>query len=97
MQRRYVHGPSADEPLVCYEGSDTSNRRFLHADERGSIVAVTNSTGGIVAINSYDEYGIPALISVQTRRGWAQHYNIAAIIATDLPVRHVYVSCYAMS
>jgi RHS repeat-associated protein len=29
------------------------------ADERGSIVSVTNAAGAILAINSYDEYGIP--------------------------------------
>ncbi len=38
IARRYVHGPGTDEPLVWYEGSGTSDRRFLHADERGSIV-----------------------------------------------------------
>ncbi len=58
--RRYVHGQGMDEPLVWYEGSSTTDRRFLHADERGSIVAVTNSAGGVFAINSYDEYGIPS-------------------------------------
>jgi hypothetical protein len=36
--RRYVHGPGLNEPLVWYEGSSTSDRRYLYADERGSIV-----------------------------------------------------------
>ena len=45
LQRRYVHGPGTDEPLVWYEGSGTADRRFLHADERGSIAAVSNSSG----------------------------------------------------
>lgn len=45
MLRRYVHGPGSDEPLVWYEGSATSDRRFLHSDERGSVAAVTNSSG----------------------------------------------------
>jgi RHS repeat-associated protein len=58
--RRYVYGPGDDNPLVWYEGSTTTEKRWLHADERGSVVAVTNSTGGAFAINSYDEYGIPA-------------------------------------
>ncbi|HEX8482908.1 MAG TPA: hypothetical protein VF650_13480 [Allosphingosinicella sp.] len=39
MLRRYVHGPGTDEPLVWYEGSGTSDRRFLHTDERGSVGA----------------------------------------------------------
>lgn len=45
---------------MWYEGSGTSDRRFLMADERGSIVSVSDSAGTIIAINSYDEYGIPA-------------------------------------
>ena len=63
MLRRYVHGSNvdADDPLIWYEGSTVSNgtRRYLHADPRGSIVAVTNYQGTATAINSYDEYGIP--------------------------------------
>jgi RHS repeat-associated protein len=60
VQRRYVHGPGIDNPIVWYEGSGTSDRRFLMADERGSIVSVTNSVGATININAYDEYGIPA-------------------------------------
>jgi RHS repeat-associated protein len=59
LLRRYVFGPNVDEPLVQYEGTGTSDRRFLSADERGSIVAVTDSSGALLATNSYDEYGIP--------------------------------------
>jgi RHS repeat-associated protein len=57
LQRRYVFGAGVDEPLVWYEGSSTSDRRFLHADERGSIVAISNSAGNRMSINTYDEYG----------------------------------------
>lgn len=62
LLRRYVHGGGVDDPLVWYEGSATaiSNRRFLISDERGSIVAVTNGYGNPLAINSYDDWGIPA-------------------------------------
>jgi RHS repeat-associated protein len=56
---RYVHGPGADEPLMAV-AADGSNRRFLHADERGSIVAMSDSAGNVVAVNRYDEYGVPA-------------------------------------
>ena len=59
MLRRYVHGAGTDEPLVWYEGSGTTNRRFLQADERGSVVAVSDSAGASLGINRYDEYGIP--------------------------------------
>jgi RHS repeat-associated protein len=57
--RRYVHGPGSDEPLVWYEGTGTADRRWLHADERGSVIAVSNSAGATIATNAYDEYGIP--------------------------------------
>jgi RHS repeat-associated protein len=59
--RRYVPGPNVDEPLVWYEGSGTSTRRWLHADERGSVVAVSDASGNLVGSNPnrYDEYGNP--------------------------------------
>ena len=59
--RRYVHGTSAgDDPQVWFEGSSLADgaRRYLYADERGSIVAVTDSIGNVVAYPRYDEYGI---------------------------------------
>jgi RHS repeat-associated protein len=59
IYRRYVYGPGVDEPLVWYEGAGTGDRRYLHADERGSVVAVTNGAGSATAINTYDEYGRP--------------------------------------
>ena len=59
IRRRYVYGPGTDEPLVWYEGSGTSDRRWLHADERGSVVAITNSSGTPTNLNSYDEHGVP--------------------------------------
>jgi hypothetical protein len=57
--RRYVPGPGTDEPVVWYEGSGTADRRWLHADERGSVVAVSDGSGAMLSINRYDEYGIP--------------------------------------
>ena len=62
--RRYVHGPGVDEPLVEYVGSGTSNRTFLIANERGSVVAGTNASGNKTYINTYEEYGIPGSSNV---------------------------------
>ena len=64
VARRYVYGPGADEPLVWYEGAGTNDRRWLHADERGSVVAVTNISGQTLALNTYDEYGIPGAANI---------------------------------
>lgn len=51
---RYVHGPGSDEPLVWYRGSE---RRYLSADERGSVVLVTRSNGSVLRRNQYDTDG----------------------------------------
>jgi RHS repeat-associated protein len=59
LLRRYVPGAGTDEVLVWYEGTGTADRRWLAADERGSVVAVANGAGG-VSINRYDDYGIPS-------------------------------------
>lgn len=60
LVRRYVHGASVDEPLVWYEGAGTATRRWLHSDERGSVVAISDALGAQFAINRYDEHGVPA-------------------------------------
>jgi RHS repeat-associated protein len=61
--RRYVHGADAgDDPLVWYEGSGVAaaTRRSLVADHQGSIDLIFDGGVNLVAINSYDNYGIPA-------------------------------------
>jgi hypothetical protein len=66
--RRYVHGPGDDEPVVWYEDTGTSDKRYLHTDERGGVVAVSTGGGAASSINAYDgaegvvepQYGIPA-------------------------------------
>lgn len=79
--RRYAFDPDAvDAPLVWYEGSDTANRRWLHADERGSIVAVSGASGAAVATNRYDEDGVPAPTNVgvfgYTGQAWLPELRI---------------------
>ena len=45
--------------MVHRVGVTGSNRRYLHADHEGSIVATGNGSGANAGINTYDEYGIP--------------------------------------
>jgi RHS repeat-associated protein len=59
LQRRWVYEPGG-QPILWYEGAGLTNRRFLSADERGSIISTSDSTGAKLAINRYDEYGNPA-------------------------------------
>jgi RHS repeat-associated protein len=58
--RRYVPGYGMDDPVLWYEGSGTSDKRWLHRNHQGSTVAVSAAGGQALAINSYDEYGAPA-------------------------------------
>jgi RHS repeat-associated protein len=62
IQRRYVHGPNVDEPVMWSPDGSMScaSDRFLHADNQGSIVGFADCGGNLTDINSYDEYGIPA-------------------------------------
>jgi RHS repeat-associated protein len=57
--RLYAHGPGVDEPLIWYEFTGGPVYRFLHADHQGSITAIASSGGAPLAIDGYDEYGIP--------------------------------------
>jgi hypothetical protein len=56
--RIYVPGPGADNPLVWFEGALTG--RSLFADHQGSILAAATPSGDYLALNAYDEYGVPA-------------------------------------
>jgi RHS repeat-associated protein len=61
LLKRYVHGPGTDEPVAVYEGPalGVANRRYLLADERGSIVALVPTNGSAPAVQTYDEWGRP--------------------------------------
>jgi RHS repeat-associated protein len=62
MLRRYVHGAGVDVPVAWYESGQSwpGGLRQLFRNHQGSIVAVADGNSNIVAINSYDEYGVPA-------------------------------------
>lgn len=64
VQRRYIWGPGPDEIVTWYEGAGANDRRFAHQDERGSVIAWSDGTGALIAINRYDEYGIPASTNI---------------------------------
>lgn len=59
VARRYVHGTGVDEPIVWYEGPDLSDKRWLHDDERGSIIAHSAASGAAVTY-AYSSYGEPS-------------------------------------
>jgi len=87
LTRRYVHGPGADDPIVVYEGGQ---RRFLHTDHQGSVLAASDGSGNASTINRYDEYGVPAAANLgrfqYTGQAWVPelglyHYKARAYSA----------------
>jgi RHS repeat-associated protein len=62
LQRRFIL--DAGQPIVQYEGSGTTNRRFLGSDERGSVISATDSSGTLIGLNTYDEYGKPVASNI---------------------------------
>ena len=57
--RRYAYGPGVDEPIMWYEGAALTTKRWLHPDERGSIV-VWSDGAGAATVYKYGAYGEPA-------------------------------------
>lgn len=56
---RYVPGAGLDDVVAYYAGSGTSTKSWPLADERLSVVSITN-TSGTASVNTYDTYGQPA-------------------------------------
>ncbi|MGQ3230484.1 MAG: RHS repeat domain-containing protein, partial [Blastomonas fulva] len=61
MLKRYVHGDGADTPHVWFEGAGVTAaaKRYLFTNHQGSVTAIADGSGTTIAINRYDEYGIP--------------------------------------
>lgn len=65
LLRRYVHGAGVDEPIAQYEGADLTDRRYLIADNQGTIVA---EQGAATTRYTYGPYGEPNTWSGQRFR-----------------------------
>ena len=74
---RHVFGAWPDEALVWYTGSGTGTRWFYHQDERGSAVALTDSSGSLVSTTVYDEYGATRGAAPLPRFGYTGQYYIS--------------------
>ena len=46
--------------MIWYEGSGFTDRRWLHADNKGSVIAYTDGSGAAQAIYGYGAYGEPS-------------------------------------
>jgi hypothetical protein len=54
----YLSGQSGMQRFIHFSVHNP-DRRWLHSDERGSVIAISNGTGSVTTINAYDEFGIP--------------------------------------
>ena len=54
LARKFVYGPGIDEPLMMIVGE---NRYFYHANEKGSILALSNVSGALAETYLYSPYG----------------------------------------
>jgi RHS repeat-associated protein len=59
----------------------------LHADERGSIIALSNGGGNVTAINRYDDYGMPQGGGIAGRFGYTGQAWMPAIGMYDYKAR----------
>jgi RHS repeat-associated protein len=60
LLRRYVHGDQVDEPWLQFYKTNTvsvADRIYLHADQQGSIIALSNGSGAVTNALAYDNYG----------------------------------------
>ncbi len=60
LTARHVPGAGLDGVVTSYAGSGTTNRTWLIADERRSVINLSDGSAATLAINRYDEYGAPA-------------------------------------
>jgi RHS repeat-associated protein len=94
LQRRFVFDPTTGQPVLWYEGTGTAatNRRYLSEDERGSVIAVSDSTSASLGINTYDEYGKPGASNLgryqYTGQMWVGETGAYHFPFRDLIARH---------
>lgn len=55
---RYVHTGGLGAPALRLSGTGNTTQEFYLTDERGSVIAATNTSGARAYINTYDEYGV---------------------------------------
>jgi RHS repeat-associated protein len=94
VTRRYAHWFGDDVPAVSYAGAGLGQPSQLHADHQGSIVALSSASGA-ATINSYDEYGIPALNSAGQNINTGRFQYTGQIWLPELGMYHYKARIYS--
>ncbi|MBP2161633.1 MULTISPECIES: RHS repeat-associated core domain-containing protein [Asticcacaulis] len=67
--RRYIHGTGTDNPLLWFEGSGASDKRWLYTNYQGSVISYTGESGTPGTIFKYGPYGEPK--DVNNNENWS--------------------------
>jgi RHS repeat-associated protein len=57
LKRKFIYGPGIDEPVIMIVKGTPDQYYFYHFDALGSVVALSDSAGSIVAEYEYDVFG----------------------------------------
>lgn len=60
IANRFIRGAGVDEIIANYAGTTTLTPTWWLQDQLGSTIALTNASGAVTNVNSYDEAGRPA-------------------------------------
>ena len=78
LEKRYVFGSGVDKPLVQYDDNEVSNPTFLFSNHQGSVIALSDRSGYVRQINTYDEFGVPGTDN-EGRFGYTGQLNLPEI------------------
>ena len=73
LQNRYVYGSGLDEPLITVSAGGVLT--YMHADQLGSIAALTNDTGVVTERYAYSPWGASNSLSGTTFGFTGQRYD----------------------
>jgi RHS repeat-associated protein len=83
VARRFIHGDGPDESVASYESASASppaaSLRYLHADEKGSVIAVSDSNGNGLGSVKYSVEGQSGTLQSQfgyTGQLWIDAVNL---------------------
>ncbi|OYU15789.1 MAG: hypothetical protein CFE37_04460 [Alphaproteobacteria bacterium PA4] len=89
--------PGIDAPLVWHEGSalGSAGRRYLLANHQGAIVGITDASGAMLRIKSYDPYGIPDGASGGSLDGYSRFQYTGQIVLPEVGLYHYKARAYS--
>jgi RHS repeat-associated protein len=61
LLRKYIYGPSIDQPVSMIEVADGNAAYYYHYDALGSVIALSDSSGDTVQTYEYSVFGEPAV------------------------------------